>query len=82
MVVGAGWLLSCDDNSVGPKPMQPRDYAVYFCNANGTELFYEYHPLTGRLDSCAIDLDMFRGLAVSASGDRLFSITRGSNLGG
>ncbi len=50
-----GFVLSCNDDSP-VKPFEPRDYAVYFSDSHADQMYFEYHPTTGRLDSFHLDL--------------------------
>ncbi len=64
-------ILSCNDDSP-TKPVEPKDYPVYFTDGSGDCMYYEYHPLTGTLDSFQLSQTQARQMWVSADGKLLY----------
>jgi len=61
----------CDDNPLAPEEEQPKDYAVYAFDSTNYQ-YFEYHPLTGVLDSFTCDDSPVWGMEASADGKYLF----------
>ncbi len=67
----AGFIVSCSEDSP-TKPVEPKDYPVYFTDGSSDCMYYEYHPLTGTLDSFQLSRQSAWGLAASADGKLLY----------
>lgn len=65
------FFLSCDDNPVAPKEEPPIDYATYAFDSTNN-LYYEYHPLTGVLDTFTCEDYPIWDMEASADGKYLF----------
>ena len=59
-----------DDKAVAP--IAPKDYAVYFGDGAIKNWYFEYHPLTNRVDSFYVPFQAWSGIDASADGTRLF----------
>jgi len=69
------FILSCDDNPVSPKDEQPIDYVAYTYEGINHQ-YFEYHPLTGIIDSFTCEDGPTWWLEASADGLFLFVATR------
>jgi len=64
-------LTTCE-NSSPTKPVEPKDYAVYFTDGSSDCMYYAYHPLNGALDSFQLNRQCAWGLTASADGKLLY----------
>jgi len=54
------------------EPEEPKDYTVYFHNGAWPDAYFEFHPLTGALDSFRLPVEQHWQMSVSADGKKLF----------
>ena len=64
----------CDDNPLSPENEQPKDYALYTFESTNDQ-YFEYHPLTGIIDSFTCADGPTWWLKSSADGKYLFVAT-------
>lgn len=69
---------SCDDNPVGPKDEELKDYTVYIWETDhaGEHYYMGYHPASGIIDTFTAEDGPTWGMKASADGKYLFVATR------
>ncbi|MBN1212910.1 MAG: hypothetical protein JXA92_10065, partial [candidate division Zixibacteria bacterium] len=65
----------CDDNPLAPENEQPKDYSLYTFESTNDQ-YFEYHPLTGIIDSFTCEDGPTWWLTISADGKYMFAATR------
>jgi len=66
------WAFGCHDKPTQPRPVTPRDYALYWAKNVDDSTFYAYHTLTGEIDSFNMPGTRIYDMNVSADGDRVY----------